>query len=186
MNLPASLSFRPLRADDLPLLHTWLNEPGVVRFWEGDDVSWDAVSTEHGPDSDEDTEEWLALDGQNPVGWIQCYAVADYLDEDETQAWLRLGYPTTGAGIDYLIGDASRRGMGLGTEMIRTFIATVVWPHAKQWTHVAASPVRENGASCSALQRAGLSLFGSFEDLEFGPCDLFTMKRPAKREPTET
>ena len=41
-----SFAFRPLTDDDLPLLHAWLNEPGVVEWWEGDDVSWDAVVAE--------------------------------------------------------------------------------------------------------------------------------------------
>ena len=41
--LPDGLRLRPLTDDDLPVLHAWLNEPGVVWWWEGDDVSWEAV-----------------------------------------------------------------------------------------------------------------------------------------------
>ena len=62
-------TFRRLTDDDLPLLHVWLNEPGVVRFWEGDDVSWPGVIAQYGspeiratlaedfPDFDYDEEE---------------------------------------------------------------------------------------------------------------------------------
>jgi hypothetical protein len=42
------VTFRRLVDDDLPLLHRWLNEPGVVRWWEDDDVSWDGVVRDYG------------------------------------------------------------------------------------------------------------------------------------------
>jgi hypothetical protein len=37
------IEFRALTDADLPLLHRWLNEPGVVQWWEGEDVTWEAV-----------------------------------------------------------------------------------------------------------------------------------------------
>jgi acetyl esterase/lipase len=43
------VTFRRLTDDDLPLLHDWLNESGVVRWWEGDDVSWAGGSTTGAP-----------------------------------------------------------------------------------------------------------------------------------------
>ena len=120
--------FRRLTDDDLPLLHRWLNEPGVVRWWEGDDVSWDAVVREYGSASTEQVEYWIAsVDGRD-AGWIQCYAVADYPDEDEVVQWWKLGVDQTAGGIDYLIGDPADRGSGLGTAMIRAFVTTVVFP----------------------------------------------------------
>lgn len=190
--------FRRVRDDDLELLHRWLNEPGVVRFWEGDDVSWPAVianygspemratlATEH-PDYDYDAteadfdhhhvERYLGLVDGKPVGWIQCYAVDDFDDEDETRAWLNLGYDPTGAGIDYLLGDPASRGKGVGSSMIRAFIDSVVFGEHSHWTQVGASPVAANTASCRALAKAGLRLFGSFED-ELGPCDLYAQRR---------
>lgn len=171
-------TFRRLANEDLPLLHHWLNEPGVVEWWEGDDVSWDAVVADHSPDNDEPCEEHLGLIDGEPVGWIQCYAVDDYDDEDEVIAWFGLGYPDTGAGIDYLIGDPGERGSGRGSAMIRAYIDQVVWPEHPEWTDVGASPQRANVASCGALRKAGLTLFGSFEDPEFGPCDLWSERRP--------
>ena len=50
------------------MLHGWLNEPGVVRWWEGDDVSWDAVVRDYGPANPDPTEHWIAsLDGRDIV-----------------------------------------------------------------------------------------------------------------------
>ncbi len=192
--------FRRLTDDDLALLHGWLNEPGVVRFWEGDDVSWPGVIAHYGSpelratlatdhpefaydakDADfdwEHVEKYLGLIAGEPIGWIQCYAVDDFDDEDETQAWLKLGYDETGAGIDYLLGNPEHRGRGVGSQMIRAFIDTIVFGNHPEWTQVGASPVRENGASCGALAKAGLTLFGSFDDLAYGPCDLYAEHRP--------
>jgi hypothetical protein len=47
-NVPVQVTFRPLVDADLPMLHGWLNEPGVVRWWEDDDVSWDGVVRDYG------------------------------------------------------------------------------------------------------------------------------------------
>ena len=195
---PQKWNFRRLIDDDLPLLHRWLNEPGVVKFWEGDDVSWPAVVSDYGspalrstlatdhPDFDYDAAEsdydaehievYLAAYADEPTGWIQCYSVQDYDDEQEVQDWLKLGFDETGAGIDYLIGDPSARGKGLGSEMIRTFIDVIVFDRHPDWTRAGASPQRSNVASCAALATAGLSLVGSFDD-DLGPCDLYATHR---------
>ena len=194
-------TFRRLGDDDLEVLHRWLNEPGVVRFWDGDDVSWPAVVSQCGSselrsslatdhpefvydiaEADFDrlhTEQFLGMIDDRAAGWIQCYAVDDYDDESETRAWLDLGFDTTGAGIDYLIGEPTLRGTGLGSSMIEAFVHDVVFGRHPHWTQVGASPVRENPASCRALEKAGLTLLGSFDDPDSGPCDLFVKPRPS-------
>src|SRR6476659_8903017 len=66
-NVPVDVTFRGLTDDDLPLLHRWLNEPGVVRWWEGDDVSWEGVVRDYGSGREPDkTEFWIAsADGRD-------------------------------------------------------------------------------------------------------------------------
>lgn len=172
------LGFRPLTDDDLPLLHRWLNEPGVVRWWEGDDVSWDAVVRDYGTASPEPTEHWLAVCAGRPVGWIQCYATAAYPDEDEVASWWSLGVDRTAAGIDYLVGDPSERGRGRGSEMIRRFVTEVVFGRHPDWTQVCASPLAANLASVRALEKAGFARLGTFED-QHGPAVLLAMARPS-------
>ena len=192
-------TFRRLDDGDLATLHRWMNEPGVVRFWEGEDVSWPGIVAQYGSaelrgrlaeehpnfvydklgaDFDaEHVEVYLAfLDGQ-ASGWIQCYAVASYSEHDEVKAWLGLGFDKAGAGIDYLLGDPDRRGEGLGSSMIRTFVDDIVFGQHPDWTQVGASPVRENAASCGALAKAGLEHLGSFDDADHGTCDLYARAR---------
>lgn len=172
------VTFRPLVDDDLPLLHRWLNEPGVVRWWEGDDVSWEAVVRDYGSASTDPAEHWIASVDGRPVGWSQCYAAADYADESEVQQWWRLGVDRTAGGIDYLIGDPHDRGWGLGAAMIRRFLTDVVFVRHPEWTQVCASPLAANVASCRALEKTGFAFAGTFEDAH-GQCRLMVADRPS-------
>jgi aminoglycoside 6'-N-acetyltransferase len=168
--------FRRLQDADLPLLHAWLNEPGVVRWWEGDDVTWEGVQRDYGSASTDPTEHWIGRIAERPVGWIQCYATADYEDEEEVRQWRALGLDASVGGIDYLVGDPGERGRGLGTAMIRCFLRDVVFPGHRDWSQVAASPMAANVASWRALQKAGFELVGDFDD-EKDPCRLFVARR---------
>ena len=171
-----AVSFRRLTDDDLPLLHRWLNEPGVVRWWEGDDVSWDAVVGDYGSGSTDPTEYWIAQHDGRDIGWIQCYAVADYPDESEVRHWWALGVDRSAGGIDYLIGEPADRGQGYGAAMISAFVP-LVWAAHPEWTQLGASPVAANVASWRALEKAGFRFAGSFTD-EHGPCRLMLLDRP--------
>lgn len=167
--------FRRLEDGDLPVLHGWLNEPGVVRWWEGDDVSWEAVVRQYGPSNPDPAEHWIAsIDGRD-IGWIQCWAVAD--EPEEVAPWLALGVDRTAAGIDYLVGDPTDRRRGLGSSMIRAFVADVVFARHPCWTQACADPSATNEASWRALEKAGFRFVGTIED-EHGPCRLMVVDRP--------
>jgi RimJ/RimL family protein N-acetyltransferase len=157
-----TVSFRPLTDDDLPLLHRWLNEPGVVRFWEGDDVSWEGVVREYGSANTDPGEHWLATIEDRPVGWIQCYAWSDY--PDEAAPYWSLGVERTAAGIDYLVGEVAARGRGLGTAIIRSFVAGIVFGRHPEWTQAATAANQDNVASWRALENAGFRFVGTFDD----------------------
>lgn len=149
-----ALEFRPLVEADLHLMHAWLNEPGVVRWWEGDDVSFAAVVDDYGPDNDEPYEHWIAMLNDEPVGWIQCAALADF-EPDEAAPWLAAGIDPAAAGIDYLIGAPSARGKGLGGSMIDGFVTEIVFGKHPWWVQVAADPYEANIGSWKALEKAG-------------------------------
>ncbi|MHB8463816.1 MAG: GNAT family N-acetyltransferase [Acidimicrobiales bacterium] len=172
------VTFRRLVDDDLPMLHAWLNEPGVVRWWEGDDVSWEAVVRDYGSTSDERTEHWVAAVDGDPVGWVQCYAAADY--PDEAAKWWALGVDPMAAGIDYLIGDPANRARGLGSALIRAFVEDVAFGLHATWSQVCAAPYGENVASWRALENAGFRFAGIVDDAD-GPCRLMVADRSAYR-----
>ena len=169
------VTFRPLTDDDLPMLHGWLNEPGVVRWWEGDDVSWDAVVRDYGSANPDPVEHWIAMADGRDVGWIQCYAAID--DLEECGPWFELGVDRTAAGIDYLVGEAGDRGTGLGSALIRAFVHDVVFPNHPEWSQACAGPFTANVASCRALEKAGFRFAGTIDD-DDGPCSLMVLDRP--------
>jgi RimJ/RimL family protein N-acetyltransferase len=169
------VTFRRLADDDLPMLHGWLNDPGVVRWWEGDDVSWDAVVRDYGSTNADSTEHWIAsVDGRD-VAWIQCYPAAD--EPEESDRWWALGVDRTAAGIDYLIGEPGDRARGLGSAIIRAFVADVVFGLHPQWSQACAGPYAGNTASWRALEKAGFRFVGTIEDKD-GPCRLMVADRP--------
>lgn len=182
MSAPPHVTFRPLAESDLPLLHRWLNDPAVVTWWEGEDVSWPAVVRDYGPGHGEPVEHWLALLDGEPLGWIQCYGADDFVEE-ETELWAdHLDLATT-AGIDYLVGDRARRGRGLGAAMIRAFVRDVVFPAHPEWTRAAAGPFEANGASWKALAKAGFRRLATLDD-DDGPCVLMAASREDVGEET--
>ena len=171
-----NVTFRPLVDDDLPMLHRWLNEPGIVRWWEGDDVSWEGVVRDYSSACPDPTEHWIAVADGREVGWIQCYAAADYAEEDEVGHWWALGVDRTAGGIDYLVADPSARGRGLGSRMIFRFVRDIAFGRHPGWTQVCASPLAANVASWRALEKAGFFFAGTFED-KLGPCRLMVVDR---------
>jgi aminoglycoside 6'-N-acetyltransferase len=174
------VSFRPLTDEDLPILHRWLNEPGVVRWWEGDDVSWDGVVRDYGSGNPDPVEHWIASRNGDDVGWIQCYAALD--EPDEASQWWALGVDRMAAGIDYLIGEPSDRNRGLGSAMIRAFVADVVFGRHPGWSQACAAPYAANVASWRALENSGFRFIGIVDDTD-GPCRLMVADRPAASDP---
>lgn len=172
--LAVDVTFRRLVDDDLPMLHRWLNETGVVRWWEGDDVSWDGVARDYGSKAVDPTEHWIAAAYGEDVGWIQCYAAAD--DPKEAEPWWALGVDRTAAGIDYLVGEPLRRNRGLGSTMISAFVADIVFGLHAAWSQACAAPYAANTASWRALEKAGFRFVGIVEDKE-GPCRLMVADR---------
>ena len=169
------LRFRPLRKDDLPRMHRWLNDPAVVRWWEGADVSWPAVVRRYQPERWGRVEHWIALDAEQPFGWLQCYCAADMID-GETYYWqdhVELGET---AGIDYFVGEATRRTRGLGSAMIRAFVRDVVFGRHPEWRFAAAGPFEANVPSWRALENAGFRRRAVLDDKD-GPCVLMVASR---------
>ncbi len=177
MTAPARyhVGFRRLVEEDLPLMHRWLDEPGVVRWWEGDDVSWDAVVRDYGRDAGDGTEHWIASLGERPVGWVQCYPVE--ASPEEAEQWWPLGVDRAAAGIDFLVGEPADRGRGVGSAMVRAFVRQVVFGGHPGWSQAAAAPLEANVASWRTLERAGFRLLGTVED-DHGPARLMVLDRP--------
>jgi aminoglycoside 6'-N-acetyltransferase len=157
-----SVSFRPLRRDDLARLRDWLNEPHVAAWWgagtgpdglggAGDDAATlPAVEAAYGPalDGTDPTANYVIVVDGAPVGLIQWYRLGDYPDY---AAAIR---ETDGAGIDLLIGEPSMVGRGLGPTVIDRFVTDVVFA-LSDVPRCVTGPDPENTRSVRAFERAG-------------------------------
>src|SRR5882762_10424540 len=131
------MDFRPLTAADLPLIASWLTRPHVAEWWDG------SIALEV------DLRQFLAvLDGE-AIGYVQSYqAVACHRDG----WWLEVSDPGV-HGIDQFLADAARLGQGLGTQMVRAFVAeSLADPRV---TQVQADPSPANRRAIRCYEKAG-------------------------------
>jgi RimJ/RimL family protein N-acetyltransferase len=167
-----TLSFRPLRVTDLPMLHDWLCRPHVSRWWQPTptlaEVENDfAPMTESGSDS---TRGHIALLARQPVGFMQCYVVMGSGDgwwEDETDPGAR--------GIDQFLADPGRLGQGLGTAMVSAFVDRLFEDPAV--TKVQTDPHPDNARAIRCYAKAGFATTGEV-DTPDGPAMLMVRARP--------
>jgi len=139
-----ALTWRPLTATDLPLLTQWLREPLVARWWNHDTTA-EAVQRDFGPSvrGEEPGEDLVILVDDERIGLLQRSVIRDY-PEDFTEFAAIVDVPDGAAELDYLIGDAARRGRGLGPGSC--------WPrHVKKGPGLPAEGMRgaSNGRRCA-------------------------------------
>jgi aminoglycoside 6'-N-acetyltransferase len=164
------ISYRHLRPADFPLLGRWLAQPHVARWWNHD-TSPEAVERDFGPAArgEEPNEDLLVHLDDTPVALVQRSWLRDAPDyRAELAAVTPL--PDDAMTIDYFIGDASRTGRGLGTEIIR-FVTDRTWrEHATARAIVVAVHV-DNRASWRALEKAGFVRTGTGDMTPDNPID---------------
>ena len=148
------VTFRRLTRADFPVLASWLAEPHVARWWNHE-FTEDAVERDFGTavDGDEPGEDHVVLLDERPIGLIQYSRYEDYPEYVEELAPL-LQMPAHAVSIDYLIGDPSLTGRGLGTTMIATF-AEHIWQTNPSATCIIVPVSSANQASWRALLGAG-------------------------------
>jgi aminoglycoside 6'-N-acetyltransferase len=169
VELPA-VELRPLTRADFPLLCRWLAEPSVARWWN-DPCTPEAVEEQYGPSVDgaDPTAVYLGVHDGQPFGLVQVYAFAD---EPGSLAELSTVCPVPpGAlSIDYLIGEPSARGRGLGAAMIAAAVARGFADHPDA-ADVLVPVALGNERSWRALRRAGATWYAEGELEPDNPVD---------------
>lgn len=163
--MTGDLTWRPLAAGDLPLLAEWLREPEVARWWNHEH-STEAVQRDFGASvrGEEPGEDLVvSLDGR-PIGLLQRSVIADYPDDLAEFAAI-VDVPDGAVELDYLIGDASLRGRGLGSRLIAEAVEST-WAAYPAAPAVLVAVVAANAASWRALEKAG------FRRVAEGPMEL--------------
>ncbi|WP_428644873.1 GNAT family N-acetyltransferase [Roseibium sp.] len=115
------IAFRPVLADDLPVLLEWMHRPHWREWW-GDPES----ELEHVRDMIEgrDTTQpfIFVVDGKD-AGYIQVWFVKDQQGTEFAKEipWLEL-LPPDAVGVDLSIADRANLSQGLGTRVLQAFV----------------------------------------------------------------
>ncbi|SDQ12304.1 GNAT family N-acetyltransferase [Quadrisphaera sp. DSM 44207] len=182
------LAWRPLAAEDLPLLATWLAEPGVARWWHHE-TSLAAVERDFGPSvrGEEPGEDLVVLLDGAPVGLLQRSRIRDHAEDLEQFAAL-VDVPEHAMTIDYLIADPALRGRGLGTRVVAAAVART-WVEHPDAEAVLVAVVAANTASWRALEKAGFTRVAEGDLPPDDPVDdplhvVYRIDRPTSDRPT--
>jgi aminoglycoside 6'-N-acetyltransferase len=139
------IEFRPMTADDLRLLHTWLRREHVKRWWR-DTETYEEVVEHYLPELEQHYV--IAFDGR-PIGMIQTYLV------DDNPEWQQIVEVGDGvAGVDLLIGEEELTGRGLGPRVLEAFVRDLVFSRPDT-TSCVATVEEANSRSWRAFEKAG-------------------------------
>ena len=138
---PAYL-FRPMTSDDLPVIRRWLETPEVARWWGVPDEQYALVS---GDLDHPDMDQFMVALGDQPFGYIQCYALSTWNQGFGSQ-------PPNTRGIDQFIGVSDMIGCGHGSGFIRQFADRLL---ASGIPRLVTDPDPDNGRAVRAYAKAG-------------------------------
>ena len=135
--------FRPMSADDLPLVKRWLEAPHVVEWWGDTDEQFELVSDDLGEPA---IDQYVVTASDRPFAYLQCYVQTRWPENG-------LGdHPEGTRGIDQFIGEANMLGRGHGSAFIRQFVDGLLTAGTPR---VLTDPDLENARAIRAYQKAG-------------------------------
>jgi RimJ/RimL family protein N-acetyltransferase len=143
-----------LRERDLAQLHEWLQRPHVTHWWHASASL--AENTEHYlplTQANARVQGFFAFMDTEPIGFIQSYVVKDSGD-----GWWEAERDPGARGIDQFLANAAQLNRGVGTLMVRAFVARLFEDDAV--TQVQTDPAPENLRAIRCYQKAGFLLVG--------------------------
>ncbi len=166
---PAPYSFRPVTAEDLPLIALWLGRPHVAAWWDDEDGLAEVCQAM----ADPSTRPHIVAHEGRPIGYIQCYD--PHLEEGHPYR----DQPRGTLGIDQFIGEPDLIGIGHGSRFIDAFVESLFREGAAR---IVTDPHPTNGRAIRAYQKAGFKVIGTRHSV-YG--EVLLMARDAPTRPSE-
>ena len=163
-----NLTFRPLVADDIPLLHKWLNMPHVNKWWSMESGNKNPTLEQirnkwtRRIEKQEQVHCYIVLLDMIPIAYIQWYLASDF---PETSALVSKSENL--AGIDVFIGEADYLHKGLGPVFISNFIKDIVFV-IPEIQSCMIDPEIENAAAIRAYEKIGFKHSHTVWDAKYG------------------
>lgn len=177
--MASEITFRALAEADLPLLHDWLSRPHVAEWWEPT-PTFEEVRADYLPrlapqglsplDAPAAVTQYLALEDGEPFAYVQAYRVMGH----QAEGWWLDETDPFALGTDQFIGLPDRLGQGLGTRMLRAFLAFLFAD--PRVTSVQTDPAPTNARAIAAYRKAGFKDVGRVETPD-GPALLLRITR---------
>jgi aminoglycoside 6'-N-acetyltransferase len=141
--MASTYQFRPMSAQDLSVVHRWLEMPHVRQWWGEPDTQFALVSE----DLDHPAmDQFIVTIADHAFAYLQCYDPA---------AWPENGLgplPGGSRGIDQFIGEAHMIDRGHGSAMIRSFVDELLRSGTPR---VVTDPDPANTRAVKAYEKAG-------------------------------
>jgi aminoglycoside 6'-N-acetyltransferase len=137
--------FRPMSADDLPLVRKWLARPHVTQWWGDTRREFELIREDL---EIEAMDQFVVFAADRPFAYLQCY---------DPLAWPDNGlgsHPHGARGIDQFIGEADMVDRGHGSGFIRAFIDGLI---ARGAPRIITDPDPANGRAIRAYEKAGFA-----------------------------
>ncbi|MCY0092830.1 GNAT family N-acetyltransferase [Hoeflea ulvae] len=145
------IGFRPVSADDYPLLERWLNTPHWQEWW-GEPATELGYIRDMVVGRDTTRPFVFTLDGL-PAGYIQVWFIADHLVEPwlSEAPWMS-EVPADSVGVDISIGATTQLSRGLGSTVVRLFAERL---RAEGHQTILIDPALTNHRAIRAYEKAG-------------------------------
>jgi RimJ/RimL family protein N-acetyltransferase len=146
---PGPFAFRPLVANDIPVLYAWLHRPHVAEWW-GDPGSLRDVERDYLPYTVAalTTRAYIAVLNNEPIGLIQSYVV-----KDPGNGWWENETDPGARGIDQFLANPEQLGQGLGSAMVSAFTARLFADPAVTTIQTDPSPANQRAIRCYCRAR---------------------------------
>jgi len=152
------VSFRPVTAEDLPVLADWMARPHWREWWGDPETELDYIRDMiEGRDT---TEPFIfQIDGSD-AGYIQVWHVKDQQGPDVVAdyPWVVL-LPQEAVGVDLSIADGAELSRGHGTKVLQAFVARL---RRHGYKRILIDPDPANQRAVKAYRKAG---FREMQDL---------------------
>lgn len=146
-----AIYFRPVAADDLLLLEQWMDTPHWRQWWGDPEEELGFIRDMiEGRDT---TKPFLFLVDGRPVGYIQYWFIGHHQNEKwvKDNPWL-MALPSDAIGVDLSIGEAENLSRGIGTAVLRAFVAML---RSEGFANIIIDPDPANGRAVRAYEKAG-------------------------------